>query len=139
MFKGFCAEEAFFFLHIPLLEVLLFCYDVSMPTVNVFYADATLKVQLAATSEDIKTYIANKLSGEDIVLAANEVSVRLIESSGDGMLADIELEITAHAFKPRIDRQDQICLEVREYLKNKLTVDEVRVWLLLPQLGHSWE
>ena len=51
----------------------------------------------------------------------------------------IELEITAHAFEERIDKQDEICLNVRRFVKAKLDIKEVRVWLLLPQLGHSWE
>lgn len=56
------------------------------------------------------------------------------------MIAPVEIEITAHAFPERIDKQDEICLRIRDFLKQGLRAQEdIRVWLLLPQLGHSWE
>ncbi len=116
---------------------MLYCYYV--PTINIFYADIKLKEQLNEICDELKVFVAKKLSGSDIILNTNEVSVRLIGVSGSGMLADVELEITAHAFEERIKRQDEICLETRKFLKDRLDVEEVRVWLLLPQLGHSWD
>lgn len=55
------------------------------------------------------------------------------------MIAELEAEITAHAFGERVDKQDEICLHIRSFLMKKIMAADVRVWLLLPQLGHSWE
>ncbi len=56
------------------------------------------------------------------------------------MIGDIELEISAHAFEERVKKQDEICLEVMNYLKNKKpSLGNVKVWLKLSELGHSWE
>ncbi|MGF7228616.1 MAG: hypothetical protein ACQR33_01375 [Candidatus Saccharibacteria bacterium] len=110
-----------------------------MPTVNFFYQnDAHLK-RLDELMQDIKTLVASELSCGDIQLDTSEVSVRLIRSEGSGMIADLEVEITAHAFQERVDKQDKICLRTRDYLVQKIPKTEIRVWLLLPQLGHSWE
>jgi hypothetical protein len=110
-----------------------------MPTINAFYSNEEYAASLSNLVDELKEFVADALTCGDITLDSNEVSVRLIKASGNGMLADIELEITAHAFDERIKKQDMICLDVRKFLKDKLTVNEIRVWLLLPQLGHSWE
>ncbi len=55
------------------------------------------------------------------------------------MIADIELEIFAHAFKERVEKQDEICMTIRNHiLKNVHELKDVRVWLVLSELGHSW-
>jgi hypothetical protein len=95
--------------------------------------------QLNDVVDELKRLVAAELTCGDITLNSNEVSIRLIQVSGKGILANIELEITAHAFDERIEKQDKICLAVREFLKAKLTANEIRVWLILSQLGHSWE
>ena len=46
----------------------------------------------------MKTYFAEKLSCGAIKLTADEISIRFILAKGKGMIGDIELEITAHAF-----------------------------------------
>jgi len=46
----------------------------------------------------IKIYFAEKLSCGAIKLTADEISIRFILAKGKGMIGDIELEITAHAF-----------------------------------------
>lgn len=110
-----------------------------MPTVNFFYQKDSHCSQLSELSQDIKAHIASELTCGDIQLDPSEVSVRLIQSKGSGMIADLEVEITAHAFQERIDKQDEICLNIRKYLLEKVSDTDIRVWLLLPQLGHSWE
>lgn len=110
-----------------------------MPTVNFFYGDDAHRQQLSELSGNIKSYVASELTCGDIRLDPSEVSVRLVRSEGEGMIAKLEVEITAHAFKERVERQDEICLRIREYLMDKIPDTDIRVWLLLPQLGHSWE
>jgi hypothetical protein len=52
----------------------------------------------------LKKLIAKELSGRDIQLAVDEVSIRLIHVTGDGMLAPVELEINAAAFAERVEK-----------------------------------
>jgi hypothetical protein len=107
-----------------------------MPTVNFFYQNDSQRDQLSELCQELKTYLASELTCK---LDSSEISIRLIRSEGPGMIAEIEVEITAHAFQERIVKQDDICLDIRKYLLEKLPATDIRVWLLLPQLGHSWE
>lgn len=110
-----------------------------MPTVNIFHHSAENITKLRDLVPTLKAHIAKELSCGDITLGPDEVSVRLITTTGTGMIAPIEVEVTAHAFDERIDKQNEICLRIRDFMKAKLDGQDVRVWLLLPQLGHSWE
>ena len=88
----------------------------------------------------VKKFIAEKLSCGDKKLTTEEVSIRLINVRGDGMIGDVEIEVTAHAFKERVEKQDQICLDIAEYIGEKdKTFGGVKVWLKLVELGHSWK
>lgn len=110
-----------------------------MPTVNIFHSSEENERRLELLLPDLKDFIAKELTCGDIALKPDEVSVRLIAVNGTGMIAPIEVEVTAHAFEGRIKRQDEICLRIRDFMKKDLgTNSDVRVWLLLPQLGHSW-
>jgi hypothetical protein len=109
-----------------------------MPTVNI-YAQGNQE-SLKSLTPDIKKLVADKLSCRDIALSPTEVSVRLLEATGDGMLGAVEVDIFAHAFSERVERQDQICLEVAEYLSSATVAPgDIRVWLMLGELGHSWK
>lgn len=117
-----------------------------MPTVNIFYKDLDQQkdmgreLMLNSLREELKGFIAKELSCEDKTLNIEEVSIRLINVGGEGMIGNLEIEIKAHAFKERIKRQDQICLNVAEYVKGKdQSFGEVKVWLILSELGHSWK
>jgi ribosomal protein L31E len=110
-----------------------------VPTINVFYADDQRRKQLNEAIQPLKEFVAKELTCGDIQLQPHEVSARLLKTEGDGMLAELELEVTAHAFDDRVKRQDEICLNIREFLKSKIDAQEIRVWLILAELGHSWE
>jgi hypothetical protein len=110
-----------------------------MPTVNFFIQDNDHKIRLNKRTLDIKSYIARELTCGNIQLSSSEISIRFIDSKGSGMLGDVEVEMTAHAFDERVKKQDEICLNVRDYLSELLPDANIRAWLLLPQLGHSWE
>lgn len=111
-----------------------------MATVNIFHDSEHLASHIQTKLPELKSCIARELTCDESALTADVISVRLIKVHSLGMIAPIEVEITAHAFEGRIERQDEICLHVREFLQHQLTdVRDVRVWLLLPQLGHSWE
>lgn len=111
-----------------------------MPTANVFYSESQQKNKLQKLALELKPYLADKLTCEDIKLKKDEISVRLINVDGTGMIGKIEVEITAFAFPERVKNQDKICLEVRDYIQKKYPdLGEVKVWLILAELGHSWE
>jgi len=107
-----------------------------MPTVNI-YSKGNNKIQ--DILPDLKKYLAEKLTCGDMKLVPEEVSIRFINIDGGEMIANIEVEINAHAFTERVKNQDKICVDVMNFLKEKVpTLGEVRVWLQLSELGHSW-
>jgi hypothetical protein len=111
-----------------------------MPTINVYYQKPEYESQLEAATDPLKEYVAEQLTCEDITLGPDEVSVRLLRSIGKGMLANIEMDITAAPYAERLNRQDEICLNVRKFAMDQMPdVADVKVWLNLHELGHSWE
>lgn len=111
----------------------------SVPTVNIFYSNELPK-QLEELTNSLKAYVAKELTCGDIKLNSDEVSVRFIGSHGDGMLAPVEIEITAAAFKERVERQDKICRNIQKFILDKVdSLQDVKVWLILAELGHSWK
>lgn len=109
-----------------------------MPTVNIYYGDEDYSQKLKSITPELKILVAKELSGKSINLSIDEVSVRLIRVEGDGMLTEVELEIHAAAFEERVKRQDEICLIIQKFLQEALDTN-VNVWLILSELGHSWE
>jgi len=110
-----------------------------MPTVNIYYKSDTDSRELQPLVPKLKKYLAEKLSCGDIKLTSAEISMRFVSVQGGGMIGNIELEITAHAFPERVKKQDEICRDVMNYIKREVPeVGEVRVWLKLCELGHSW-
>ena|SRR3989338_7237153 len=109
-----------------------------MPTVNIFSKNS-LHEDLITLSLELKPLIAEKLTCGDIKLTPEEISIRIIKVENGDMIGEVELEIKAHAFKERIEKQDEICNDVRKYIINKYkSLGDVRVWLVLSELGHSW-
>ena len=109
-----------------------------MPLVNIYFQQAEATGQLQKLTPDLKKFLAEKLTCGDISLSPSEISVRFIDVVGGDMIAEIELEIAAHSFPERVKKQDQICLEVMQYFQKKTGIENVRVWLQLSELGHSW-
>ena len=108
-----------------------------MPTINIFYKKQAK--ELNDLSKKLKPYLAEKLSCGDIKLTSEEVSVRLIQIDGGDIIGRIELEIKAYAFKDRVEKQDEICNDIRSHImKEYPSLGDVRVWLILSELGHSW-
>ncbi len=111
-----------------------------MPTVNLFYRNHDHEPQITQAMSPLKIYIAEQLTCTDISLTPEEVSIRALHSLGNGMIADIEMDMTAAPFAERVEQQDEICLNVQAFAKEKIpAADEVKVWLNLHELGHSFE
>lgn len=109
-----------------------------MPTVNIYFKKQ--EKELEKLVPKLKRYIAEQLTCGDIKLSPEEISIRFIKINGGEMIGNIELEITTHAFSERVKKQDKICLNIMKYIEEKApSVGEVKVWLKLCELGHSWE
>ena len=109
-----------------------------MPTINLYYKNKSDANRLEASVSVIKSYIAEQLICGDIKLTAEEVSIRFIATQGSAMIGSVELDITAHAFLERVKRQDEICRDIMDHVQRTCLIKDVRVWLRLCELGHSW-
>lgn len=90
--------------------------------------------------DGLKDCIAQELTCGDIKLKPSEISIRLIKINGGEMIGAVEVEIVAHFFTERIKNQDEICLKIMDYIhKENPSLGEVKVWLQLSELGHSWK
>ncbi|MFH1694715.1 MAG: hypothetical protein ABH880_03105 [Patescibacteria group bacterium] len=106
-----------------------------MPTINVYSEDKLSEKKIA---DKLRPFAADKLSCGDITLKPEEVSVRFIKSSGL-MIGNVELEIAVHSFEERVKRQDKLANEFRDFLMSEFPeLGDVRVWLKLSELGHSF-
>src|SRR4051812_38436037 len=103
-----------------------------MPTINLYFNDNQLLAQLREITQPLKAYVADQLTCGDRKLDPNEVSVRFIPFLGPGSIASVELEITAAAYKERVEKQDEICLAVRKFVLEQVTsLNNAQVWLIL--------
>ncbi len=110
-----------------------------MPTVNVYHQRPEDLQSLDSVTPKLKRYFAQKLTCGDRQLAPEEISVRYIGVEGSGMIGNVEVEITAHAYPERVEKQDDICRDVASYIEQEIpSVAPVKVWLKLSELGHSW-
>jgi hypothetical protein len=113
-----------------------------MPTANIYCSDKQLQDSLIAVAPALRKLLAEELTCGARALAPNEISIRVLSVAGNGkeMIAPIEIEIMAHAYQERIVRVDKICLIVRDFVRKEISsAPDVRVWLVLAELGHSWE
>ena len=109
-----------------------------MPTVNIFHTSDEEARQVIEVQVQLKDFLAKELTCGDISLTPEEVSIRLIKVTDAGMIAELEVEVTVHAFDERVQKQDEIANNIRKYLLEKIKAQDIRVWVILPQLGHSW-
>ena len=107
-----------------------------MPLVNIYFAK-NIERKIQDVTPTLKEFIAKELTVDEITLTSQEISIRLLQNTGSYMIANVELEITAHAFPQRIKKQDEICIRVMNYIKENTGIDN-KVWIKLSELGHSW-
>ena len=111
-----------------------------MPTVNTYFQEDRHLPQLEAITSPLKLLVAKELTCGDRTLNPDEISVRLLQSLGSGMIADIEMDIVAAPYAERIERQDEICRNVADFVMASVKdVKDIKVWISLNELGHSWE
>jgi len=109
-----------------------------MPIINVYLKDDSLGEDFQKIIPDLKKYTAEKLTCDDLALTPSEISVRFLSVVRGEMIGEVELEISAHAFSERVEKQDTICLEIMNYLQKETGFQNIKVWLKLSELGHSW-
>ena len=109
-----------------------------MPFVNIYTIEKNI-ASLKSLIQEIKEFVAKKLSCKERVLNSNEISIRLIVPSTSSQIAETELTITAYPYPERIKEQDKICLEIRNFIISNANIKSVYVWLQLCELGHSSE
>jgi|SRR5579883_142568 len=107
-----------------------------MPIVNV-YADRPRLYQIEPNVISLKQHIACQLTTPELALDENHVSIRLMQAAG-AMIGEIELEILAYCFEERVRRQDEICTSIRTFVEEKVGKANVRVWLILSEMGYSY-
>lgn len=107
-----------------------------MPSITIFFVDSTWIEPLVALMGDLADEAAKHLSTADIILDADHISVRLVEVTWGRMIAPVELEVSAHAFPSRVQRQDDICSYLRDWLADRNV--PARVWLQLSDLGYGY-
>lgn len=110
-----------------------------MPTINIYYQDQEQKSKLEKIITDLKEFAAKELTCGEIALKPDEISVRLIKTEGGDMIGTIEAEVKAFAFKERIEKQDEFCLSLMRFIQEMTLIENVKTWLILSELGHSWE
>ena len=112
-----------------------------MPMINAYYSREEALNLLMKLINPLKEEASSLLTCGDITLKPDEITIRLIKTDAVGLIGDnLELEVFAHAFKERVDKQDEICLKLRDFVMNKVSsLGDVKVWLVLSELGHSWE
>lgn len=109
-----------------------------MPTVNV-YANTRDVATLRELAPKLKVCVAEQLTCGEFELTADAVSIRILPVEGSAMIATVEIEMTAHAIPARVERQDEICRNVMGFVRGaEPSLPDVRVWLILCELGHSW-
>ena len=110
-----------------------------MPTVDISYQKKSEFDALVPVSPMLRAYIADVLTCQSFKLTPEEVSMRFMQVDGAGcMMNNVNIDITAHAFPERVEKQDKICHDISDYLRKEVpSVGEVKVWLRLCQLGHN--
>ena len=110
---------------------------VYVPPVNIYTSREKVKA-LESALPKIRAYIAQTLSCRGRRLADNEISLRVIVPDASVPIADTELEIKAHGYHERVQRQDESCLLIRNYVQRTCPkAGSAYVWLQLSELGHS--
>lgn len=108
-----------------------------MPSINI-YTDNERVTAIKTILSELRVFVANELSCNELKLKPDEISIRIIIPKASLQIANTELEIKAHGFKERILKQDSICLNIKKFLENNCPkADTVYVWLQLSELGHS--
>jgi hypothetical protein len=108
-----------------------------MPSVNIYSNKGSIN-KIKVILPKLREFLAKKLSCGERELDAGEISIRVLIPEFSLPIADVEIVIAAHAYKERINRQDEICGETADFIYSHSSI-RAYVWLQLSELGHSEE
>lgn len=108
-----------------------------MPSVNIYTFEGNI-LKLKPILKELKIIIAKKLSCKDRILKSDEISIRIIVPNASSSIAETEIIISAYSYPERINNQDKICLDIKNFIISQIPyLKSVYVWLQLSELGHS--
>ena len=86
-----------------------------MPSVNIYTNEKNVD-KLEKSIIYIKEFIAKKLSCDNRKVEANEISIRIIVPSVSSTISETEIVMIAHSYPERIQKQDEICLSIKNFI-----------------------
>lgn len=107
-----------------------------MPIMNIYGSREEL-AKIEKHVGDLRRHAATELTTTEIALDEHHISVRLLCISGQ-MIGDLEVEIHAHAFAGRVCNRDKIASKMRAHIEDVLPSSEIRIWLLLSEIGYAY-
>lgn len=109
-----------------------------MPLVTIYISKEEHKEFLSKILDEFNEFTAKALSCQNRELNLNEMSIRVCKSEICKPISNIEVVVMVYSYQERIDRQDEICRELKEFLLEKCNNKfSVSVWLQLSELGYS--
>ncbi len=110
-----------------------------MPTANIYHNEHCPVDKIAPMVEALRIKLAQQLTSVKRKLQPEEISIRIISVDAGTMIAPFEMEITAQNYPDRLERCDEICLHLREFMLEQASfLPDASVWLQLTELGHSF-
>jgi hypothetical protein len=109
-----------------------------MPSVIINIVNEDKAKGLKNILPELREFIAKKLTGSSRELKPEEISIQVIVPKYQLPIAEIEVTIKAYSYPERVKNQDEICLEIKNFIISKNSLfSSVFVWLQLSELGHS--
>ncbi len=110
-----------------------------MPTANIYHSKHCPADKIVPLIPELRVKLAQQLTSVKRQLVPEEISIRIISVDGGTMIAPFEMEIKAQNYPDRLNRCDEICLHLREFiLEHASFLSDASVWLQLTELGHSF-
>ena len=108
-----------------------------MPTITIYTTEVRWAEKIEPLLPELAERTAALLSTPEMALDGTHISIRVVVAHCGLMMSPVELEVTAHAFGQRLERQDEICGDLRQWLLRAEIPN--RVWLRLSALGYGYQ
>jgi hypothetical protein len=111
-------------------------HDQRVPTITIYVRDDSWVQRIERLLTSLAAEAAAQLSTPEMDIDADHISIRVMVTRASRMMSAVEVEISAHAFPSRVQRQDHICGALRVWLAEREI--PARVWLQLSELGYGY-
>lgn len=108
-----------------------------MPLITIHTSSKEQNNSLSSILDELRSFAAEELGCGSRKLNPEEISIRVITSSLNKSIADIEVVIIVYSYNERVENQDKICLSFKKFIEDRCVPHTVFVWLQLSELGHS--